>query len=104
MSEEFRPGTWYPIDSAPKDGTVVDLWRYHWVHWDQTKPEVRKEGERVVECSFVRDKWYATREFSLLENRWFDWRRNRDRYPLCEVGLGWVITHWTPIPSSPEAL
>jgi len=57
--------------------TVVDLWRYHWVRRDQTKPEVRKEGERVVECSFVSDKWYATRDFSLLENRWFDWRDNR---------------------------
>ena len=101
MSEEFRPGTWYPIDSAPKDGTVVDLWRYHWVHWDQTKPEVRKEGERVVECSFFNDGWYAIREFSLLQNRWM--RSDHDLYCPRKVSLGWVVTHWTPIPSSPEA-
>jgi len=65
------------------------------VRRDQTKPEVRKEGERVVECSFVSDKWYATRDFSLLENRWFDWRDNRgvrDRYHVCEVGLGSAVT------------
>ena len=40
---DFRAGTWYPIESAPTDGTEVDLF-------------VFDEG-RLTGCSFRQGRW-----------------------------------------------
>lgn len=41
---------WIDISSAPKDGTVVDLWCIRYELPDQSKPDVRKVGKRFIDC------------------------------------------------------
>lgn len=51
MDQKFVSGTWYPIESAPKDGKCVDLYA---------------EGRRFTDCywsAFDKDWWYGFYEF-----------------------------------------
>ncbi len=68
---------WQLIETAPKDGTKVDLWIKWWVAETDTFA-----GERWVDCS-----WYVDRK---------DWCSYSDR----PIGR---ITHWMPAPEPPNA-
>jgi len=62
---------WLPIETAPKDGTEIDVWA----------------GERVTNAHFRNGEW---REWSQGEFGYSDWRRIREQ-----------VTHWMPIPQAP---
>jgi hypothetical protein len=63
---------WQPIETAPLDGTYVDLW----VLYDGDPAE----GYREPDCSFDRKKW-----------------ADIDGYPLHDTP-----THWMPVPEGPN--
>ena len=71
--------TWQPIETAPKDGTMVDLWGInHLTH--------NKRGERIVNAS-----WGVCTDW--MGNELEDWRHGR--------GEDYQPTHWMPLPPPP---
>lgn len=79
--KEISVNGWKPIETAPRDGTLVDLW-------------FANEGEtwRVTDCA-----WH--------DNAFLDkgaWMTPRDGVIIAPVGLPWIQpTHWMPMPSGP---
>jgi hypothetical protein len=86
---------WQPIETAPKDGTLIDAW-----------------------CVDPDEEWNAIR---LTDIAWREpddifqhrgWMRITDdggwdaveKPPTCRLGLPpWKATHWRPLPPPPEA-
>lgn len=73
---------WQPIETAPKDGTRVDLYGKCWIADDD-----KFIGARFPAC-------YWTRGDSMTNHkaRWVG------------VEMGWHPTHWMPIPGAPPAI
>jgi hypothetical protein len=75
-----REDGWQPIDTAPKDGTRVDLWAKMWqVYNDEFT------GKRFADC-------YWTNGDS-MSGRHAHWR---------ELDPSWRPTHWMPLPEPPS--
>ncbi len=76
---------WQPIETAPRDGTCVDLWG-HEEGWRENRPADPKM-RRLTNCRWVRqgptpgDGWYG---FALPNGT----RVN-------------TYTHWMPLPDAP---
>jgi hypothetical protein len=70
---------WRPIETAPKDGTKVDLWRL------SDKWQAVAEGRRIT------DAWFA-------DGRW----RHEDYDYGHERSVSGHITHWMPLPEGPK--
>jgi hypothetical protein len=71
---------WQPIETAPRDGTRVDLWGINRLRYD-------RRGERIVNVAwgFVTD-WMGTKRE--------DWQHGR--------GEDFEPTHWMPLPRPPS--
>lgn len=69
---------WRTIESAPKDGTEVDLWCHN-------KLSITTGLGRATDCHFYRGEWI--------------------RWTGCDENDGYVTvynaTHWMPIPDGP---
>lgn len=81
---------WQPIESAPKDGTVIDLWlaegrRATDAYWSFSRDGAT--GERLPETAY--DCWAYVRGSSGMGGA----------YP---AGVDGKATHWMPIPNSPR--
>lgn len=87
IHQDRQRSAWQPIETAPKDGTAVDLWAYR----GQLGALGLREGERYADCRFCRSN-YGTEPYG--DPRW---QGLNDRY--IEV----TPTHWMPIPGAPEA-
>lgn len=74
---------WLSIESAPKDGTEVDLWVY-----DDSVPE----GYRLTDCQFLDGKW-----------NWYqmDNSGNYGEMELLPLEDYRVVTHWMPLLGGP---
>jgi hypothetical protein len=70
---------WLPIETAPKDGTRVDLW---------AAERERYENERVPGCWWLEDRWVHQATI-------FD-----DEQPL-DLATIHRATHWRPLPPAP---
>lgn len=66
---------WKLIDSAPRDGTVVDVWAKCW------RPST------------------DTFEFRRFSSCW--WKLSYGTNEWVNVDKGWYPTHWMPIPPGP---
>ncbi len=73
---QSRQSVWQTIETAPKDGTVIDLWvndsnqeRIADAHFDNDK-----------QCFVIWDDWH--------DSEWVELERN--------------ITHWMPLPQPPS--
>lgn len=75
--EESYINDWQPIETAPKDGTKVDLW---WV-----SVVFDERACRIPDC------WYS----------FGAWRHDQGKYGFPEIGE--KITHWKPITSPPKS-
>lgn len=68
---------WRPIETAPKDGTEVDL-------WCQNQSTLTTGGARITDCHYHCDEWLKYGD---------------------DAEIGWTrvhnATHWMPIPGSP---
>lgn len=70
---------WQPIETAPKDGTRVDLWAKFW--------RAHSDGflwKRCADCSWMKG----------------DSMTNRSAYWM-GLDNGWYPTHWMPLPEPP---
>lgn len=81
---------WQTIETAPKDGTVVDLWM---------PADFGDPGYRVANCSWREEK----PPFDEISS--FGWFREHDEFGWIDV---WVPnedmsapTHWMPMPAPP---
>jgi hypothetical protein len=79
-------GQWQPIETAPKDGTVVDLW--------------------VKESNGVAERWSDC----CWDNRFNEHARKRSEMEFvdgwwsgsCPIGYsGETVSHWMPLPPPP---
>lgn len=78
---------WRPIESAPRDGTEVDLW----IVTDDLK------GFRQPECVWRDGAWYdAILEDDRIDAPWDDGTDFHGRRPMR------TATHWMPLPEPPE--
>lgn len=70
--------SWQPIDTAPRDGTTVDVWCQY------------SDGSsgRIVDCCFK-------------DGRWVRLVGTRDAY-----WINYIVppTHWQPLPPPPEGV
>ena len=73
---------WRDISTAPKDGTLVDLWCINHLRWD-------KAGQRVTSVS-----WGAVSDW--MGNERQDWQHGH--------GEDFEPTHWMPLPAPPAAM
>jgi hypothetical protein len=73
IAEEREACGWQPIETAPKDGTVIDLWC---------------GGERYADC-----QWY--------KNEWREYRYD-DFDSLALLPVERLPTHWMPLPTAPK--
>ena len=85
--------TWHPIETAPKDGTRIDVWVLH-TYLDYPKSWlVPSSGHRVADAWWEVGQWVETGQYD-------------DTDPLeGESHHGWVasVTHWMPLPEPPPA-
>lgn len=65
---------WQPIETAPKDGTKIDVWCPGY--------------GRIADARFVEGRW---REWGINECDQMTW-----------VQIGDRITHWMPLPEPPK--
>lgn len=86
-----RGEAWRPIETAPKDGTVIDLWKL---------AQDGRHGKRIPDI-----KWDANRSFNggigrvAMSDAWVHADHGG------EVWLaGGSFTHWQPLPTPPEAV
>jgi hypothetical protein len=70
---------WQPIETAPKDGTLIDLWGRNLLRVD-------RRGERIVNV-----RWGACTDWLGREHE--DWLTGR--------GEDYRPTHWMPLPDPP---
>lgn len=81
---------WQDIETAPKDGTIIDVWHVC------IDPEWRPEGE---ECRYTDVRWCETEEgegWAVWDERWGD-------MVLLVQEPHYAVTHWMPLPPPPEA-
>lgn len=93
---------WQPIETAPRDGTQVDLWASH-REVAHTPDLVCKEvaTDRYVNAYW--DTWRPNSSSGLLTER-SGWRTSDDEGGIeTERWRGMtVVTHWMPLPAPPE--
>lgn len=71
---------WQPIETAPKDGTNIDLWAKQWR---------------------VQDDGFNYRRFRTCYWTKGDSMTNRSAYWM-HLDSGWRPTHWMPLPAPPR--
>lgn len=70
---EFVAGTWYPIETAPKDRLILCI-------CTKTHPD------------------FAERKFTMAIDKWEDEYQGFSNFN----NKYWPATHWTPIPGKPK--
>lgn len=83
---------WQPIETAPKDGTIIDVWR------EETGRETVFGGLRPHECGEMGQYCDS------------DWHREKKPGWVCSTFGEYVggkhapFTHWMPIPDPPKGI
>ena len=80
LSGEER--AWQPIETAPKDGTRMDLWAKSWLPAFD-----RFESKRFADCYW--------RQQDVIMGGW--------KAAWIGVSSDWLPTHWMPLPDAPAA-
>lgn len=76
-------GEWKTIDSAPKDGTPIDLW---------AAERERYVNSRISDCQFVNGRWVHHRTV-------YDDDEFTGGDDMAQV---FNATHWMPLPPPPK--
>ena len=91
---EYEARRWRSIESAPKDGTVIDLWCVN-DKYSRTDEGARRLSVRFADCAWSEDDkaW----QFVVDDGMHMLLTVKTD-----ECSEGWTPTHWTPIPAPPQ--
>lgn len=84
---------WYPIETAPRDGTPV-LLAWHW-----NSGTILQSGEEHKGVAVVLDSWYCRTHVHLSRHK------DCPNEPDCRMGwgaYGGEMSHWMPVPPPPE--
>jgi hypothetical protein len=78
---------WQPIETAPRDGTEIDVWEYcHDPKWRPAEHGIEK-GYRCTNIKWLDSRWV---EFDIT---WGDW--------IALPNEHYSVSHWMPIPKPP---
>jgi hypothetical protein len=83
-------GGWLPIESAPKDGAIVDLW----------VASKQRFSEKTIHYRIADAKFCRPEDDSLADECWCSWQYKYDEE--CLVAISETPTHWMPLPVAPE--
>lgn len=84
---------WQPIETAPKDGTVVDLWVSEYEGWPEGG------SERLAKCMWVEDPYGDGDEFD--QSGWYQSYAEIESFGN-KVDKRARVTHWMPLPEPPK--
>jgi hypothetical protein len=88
-------GGWQPIETAPKDGSVLVL--YGRCQWDA---DMKKSNPKVCIGSWVSESGWSDHEIDdddddIVDDRTFMTSTNNPYSDICHA------THWMPLPAAP---
>ena len=80
---------WRPIETAPKDGTEIDVWDY--CHNPKWRPEAHGigSGRRITDVHWENGHWVQ-----------WDWEYGS--YLEVDDNPEYTISHWMPVPGVPK--
>jgi hypothetical protein len=87
---------WQPIETAPKDGTVIDVLAEHEGEHETNRIRLTNISWHNANEIFPRTGWIRITD----DGNW----DLVDSPPTCPMGLPqWTPTHWMPLPALPNA-
>ena len=105
--------TWQPIETAPRDGTVIDLWMVdqdgkgwreadaYYVKNGSGRRTVWDDSGSYQQESFIRDGWFAPNHDYDGAAGWADEPKHFNNHPRQKKWLWTLPTHWMLAPSPP---
>jgi hypothetical protein len=89
---------WQPIDSAPRDGTKVDLW----VVQREARTLSELPGERIPDACWTEPTHAGADRNTPMWCKWDSpcWEEIERLYG----GGAYVVTHWMPVPVGPSKI
>lgn len=93
---------WQPIETAPKDGTRIDLWMVDKSGSEYREPEAYWVSAGAQPHLTKRDGWYAPRYDYDLQDGWADDPYHYINNRHIQKWVGCEPSHWMPIPAGPN--
>ena len=94
---------WQPIETAPRDGTLIDLWVI----------DEHYGASRIPDCKWGREDYNGFGDPIAEIDGWVQWTKDitgEEYWALIEfdfrrgevVRTNEVVTHWLPLPAPPK--